>query len=217
MAAQGSTGLRRGSTTAACAAVAARAAFSARPSAACPNPVSMRLRRSASAQFGLALAASRGQIAVATGATCDCAVPRFYGLPGHGLIGIGNVAGGTLTHLRYLRTHPIKRPPIAAGFTKLAKPAAGHRDLHSGRSRADLGALAERLVVLGADAAATKPARAAVGAGEFRARTARCREPLAADIASRAREVTWARLSGETAVEVAGVNRRGGVSAPVGS
>jgi cobalt-precorrin-5B (C1)-methyltransferase len=53
---EGTTGLRRGWTTGACAAAAARAAFSALLSGRFPDPVSIRLPRGARARFALALA-----------------------------------------------------------------------------------------------------------------------------------------------------------------
>jgi cobalt-precorrin-5B (C1)-methyltransferase len=37
--------------------------------------------------------------------------------------------------LKYLRRHPIDRLTIVGGFAKLSKLAAGHLDLHSGRSQ----------------------------------------------------------------------------------
>ncbi len=60
MARDGTRRLRRGWTTGACAAAAARAAFAALLSGRFPDPVSIRLPRGGSARFALALA-ERGE------------------------------------------------------------------------------------------------------------------------------------------------------------
>ena len=60
MAIEGPKALRRGWTTGACAAGAARAAFAALVVGRFPDPVSVRLPRGGTAQFGLALAEIRG-------------------------------------------------------------------------------------------------------------------------------------------------------------
>ena len=59
MAIEGAKALRRGWTTGACAAAAARAAFAALASGRFPDPVSIRLPRGGTAQFALALAEIR--------------------------------------------------------------------------------------------------------------------------------------------------------------
>ena len=59
MAIEGAKALRRGWTTGACAAAAARAAFAALVAGRFPDPVSIRLPRGGTAQFGLALAEIR--------------------------------------------------------------------------------------------------------------------------------------------------------------
>ena len=59
MAIEGAKALRRGWTTGACAAAAARAAFAALATGRFPDPVSIRLPRGGTAQFGLALAEIR--------------------------------------------------------------------------------------------------------------------------------------------------------------
>ena len=162
----------------------------------------------------VARAAGLEHIAAATGATSEQAVQRLYGLPDHALIDMGDFVGATL---RYLGRHPIRQLTIAGGFAKLAKLAAGHLDLHSARSQVDIGALAQMLAELGADAATAEAARAAEGAAEILALAGEKREALARAVAARAREVALATLSGNTAVEVAVVDRQGGFLARVGA
>jgi cobalt-precorrin-5B (C1)-methyltransferase len=161
----------------------------------------------------VARAAGLDQIAAATGGTSERAVQRLYDLPDHALIDMGDFVGGML---KYLRTHPVPRLTIAGGFAKLAKLAAGHLDLNSGRSRVDTAALGEMLATLGAEGPALEGARAAGAAGEVLAAAGAWREPLARLVAARAREVVLATLSGKTRVEVAIVDRDGGFLARIG-
>jgi cobalt-precorrin-5B (C1)-methyltransferase len=161
----------------------------------------------------VARAAGLDHIAAATGATSERAVQLLYDLPDHALIDMGDFVGGMP---KYLRTHPVARLTIAGGFAKLAELAAGHLDLHSGRSRVDTAALGEILATLGADEATPERARAAGGASEILDAAGARREPLARLVAARAREVALATLSGKTAVEVAIVDRNGGFLARVG-
>src|SRR5215469_14086610 len=161
----------------------------------------------------VARAVGLDRIAAATGATSERAVQRLYDLSDYALIDMGDFVGATL---KYLRGHPVARLTIAGGFAKLAKLAAGHLDLHSARSRADTKALAQMLAALGADAAVIDAARSAAGAGEILTRAGGWREALARVVAARAREVALATLSGETAVEVAIVDRQGEIMARVG-
>ena len=161
----------------------------------------------------VARAAGLEHIAAATGATSEQAVQRLYGLPDHALIDMGDFVGATL---KYLRRYPVARLTIAGGFAKLAKLAGGHLDLHSARSRVDIGALAQTLDELGVDASTAGAARAAQGAGEILVLARDKREALARAVAARAREVALATLSGKTAIEVAVVDRRGDFLARVG-
>ena len=161
----------------------------------------------------VARAAGLDHIAAATGATSERAVQRLYDLPDHALIDMGDFVGGTL---KYLRTRPVERLTIAGGFAKLAKLAAGHLDLHSARSRVDTAALGQMLAALGAGEPILESARAAGGAGEILAAAGTWQEPLARLVATRAREVALATLSGKTELEVAIVDRDGGFLARVG-
>ena len=97
----------------------------------------------------VARAAGLDHIAAATGTTSERAVQRFYALPDHALIDMGDFVGGTL---KYLRRHPVARLTLAGGFAKIAKLAAGHLDLHSSSSQVDLALLCEILAAAGAGA-----------------------------------------------------------------
>lgn len=162
----------------------------------------------------VARAAGLDHIVAATGATSERAMQRLYDLPDHALIDMGDFAGATL---KYLRRHPVPGLTIAGGFAKLAKLAAGHLDLHSGRSRVDSKALTETLAELGADATVVGAARSAASGGEVLALAGDKRQALARSVAARAREVALATLTGRIAVEVAIIDRQGEFLARVGA
>ena len=162
----------------------------------------------ASIQRGIdvARAAGCGHLVAATGATSEAAAQRLHGLPDQALIDMGDFVGGTL---KYLRRHPVPRLTIAGGFAKISKLAAGHLDLHSGRSRVDVDRLADLLAGLGAAADRVARARRAAGAGELLAQAGRYRTGLADAVARRARDQAVATLDGGIAVEVAIFDRAG--------
>jgi cobalamin biosynthesis protein CbiD len=114
--------LRRGWTTGACAAAAARAAYGAWCSGVFPDPVTITLP-------------SGGVPDVAV----TIAIPGGAALAERTMNGRLGIVGGML---KYLRRHPVPRITVAGGFAKLAKLAAGHLDLHSARSRIDPGGIA---------------------------------------------------------------------------
>ncbi len=161
----------------------------------------------------VARAAGLEHLAAATGSTSEKAVQRLYDLPETALIDMGDFVGGTL---KYLRRHPVPRLTLAGGFAKLAKLAAGHLDLHSGRSRIDAAALALMLEQLGCDAAAIAAARAAGGAGEVLALAGARRGELARRVAGAAREVALATLAGGVDVDVVVFDRQGEALARAG-
>ena len=161
----------------------------------------------------VARAAGLDHIAASTGATSERAVQVLYELPEQALIDMGDFVGATL---KYLRRRPVGRLTLAGGFAKFAKLAAGHLDLHSARSRVDVAGLAALLAELGADAAIVEAARRAAGAGEVLAIAGEHGKALADAVAMRAREVALATLAGETAIEVAIVDRGGHFLARVG-
>jgi cobalt-precorrin-5B (C1)-methyltransferase len=162
----------------------------------------------------VARAAGLDHVAAATGAISERAVQLLYDLPEHALIDMGDFVGGTL---KYLRRHPVAHLTLAGGFAKLAKLAAGHLDLHSSRSRVDAVALARLLGETGADEAALAAARRSESASEILEIAGDRRAALAEAVARRAREVALATLSGDTAVEVAIVDRAGSFLARVGA
>ena len=161
----------------------------------------------------VARAAGLDHLAAATGTTSEKAVQRLYGLPDHALIDMGDFVGGTL---KYLRRHPVPRLTLAGGFAKLAKLAAGHLDLHSSRSRIDPAMLARLLAEAGAAPEMVAAAARRESAAEILDLAGGYRTPLAETVARRAREVALATLSGDIAVEVAIIGRRGAFLARIG-
>lgn len=82
----------------------------------------------------VARAAGHTHVAGCTGSTSEKTVVAEYGLPEEALLDMGDFAGAVL---KYIRRHPVGRLTICGGFAKLSKLAAGHLDLHSGRSQVD--------------------------------------------------------------------------------
>jgi len=163
----------------------------------------------------VARAAGITHIAGATGSTSEAAVKRLYGLPDIALIDMGDFVGGLL---KYLRRHPVPRLTIAGGFGKLAKLAQGQLDLHSGKSRVEIAALAQGLKELGAPTEIIAAAVQANGASEaLAAATPEFAPALARQIAHRARETVLATLSGGMAVDVAIFDRHGNLLAHAGA
>lgn len=146
-----------------------------------------------------------------TGSTSEAAVQKLYGLPEEALLDMGDFAGGLL---KYLRLHPLPRLTLAGGFGKLCKLAAGHLDLHSGRSQVNFDLLAEVLAELGASAGLVAEARGANTAKQALELAITENLPLADAVAARARQTALGVLTGkqgkvETAVEVLVFDRAG--------
>lgn len=154
----------------------------------------------------VARAAGLRHVAGATGSVSEAAVQRLYGLPDQALIDMGDFAGGLLKHLR---RHPVPRLTIAGGFGKLAKLAAGHLDLHSGRSRVDPAFLADLLARLGADAALVERARTADSAAQVLDLASVAGLPLANAVAEGARRVAAGVAGPKTAIEILVFDRGG--------
>ncbi|MDS1271022.1 cobalt-precorrin-5B (C(1))-methyltransferase [Lipingzhangella sp. LS1_29] len=95
----------------------------------------------------VARAAGYRHVAGCTGSTSEQVAAELYGLPEDALLDMGDFAGAVL---KYVRRHPVPRLTIAGGIGKLAKLAAGHLDLHSGRSQVDLSHLAQLATQAGA-------------------------------------------------------------------
>jgi cobalt-precorrin-5B (C1)-methyltransferase len=149
-------------------------------------------------------------IAASTGRTSERAVQRLYTLQDAALIEMGNFAGGLL---KYLRRYPVPRLTLAGGFAKISKRAAGHRDLHSGCSRADLAGLSTHLMEMGVKEEAISVLPTA-SAGAFLNFAQARNLPLADRIAGEARHVALDALDtdGETSdmlVEVTILGRGG--------
>ena len=124
-------------------------------------------------------------IAASTGRTSERGVQKLHGLADAALVEMGDFAGGLL---KYLRRYPVPRLTLAGGFAKISKLAAGHLDLHSGRSRVDLSRLSTHLVEMGADEEAVFAL--AVGSAGALLNFARAHDlPLADRIAEEARQV----------------------------
>ncbi|AXK36405.1 cobalt-precorrin-5B (C(1))-methyltransferase [Streptomyces armeniacus] len=157
----------------------------------------------------VARAAGRTHLAGCTGSTSERAVVAEYGLPEDALLDMGDFAGAVL---KYVRRHPVERLTICGGFAKLSKLAAGHLDLHSGRSQVDKGFLAELARNGGADEAlATEVANANTGLAALELCAARG-VPLGDLVAAAARESALAVLRGApVAVDVLCVDRAGAV------
>lgn len=97
----------------------------------------------------VARALGHTHVAGCTGSTSERVITQLYGLPETSLLDMGDFAGAVLKHLR---RHPVDRLTICGGFAKLSKLAAGHLDLHSGRSQVDLPLLASLAREAGGDA-----------------------------------------------------------------
>ncbi|MGF1628808.1 MAG: cobalt-precorrin-5B (C(1))-methyltransferase [Kiloniellaceae bacterium] len=144
--------------------------------------------------------------AACTGSTSEAAVQRLYGLPDSALLDMGDFAGGLL---KYLRRHPLPRLTLAGGFGKLCKLAAGHLDLHSGRSQVDFDLLAATLAGLGAAPTLQDEARRANTAKQVLDLAAAAGLPLADAVAAQARAAALALLDGATEIEVLIFDRTG--------
>ena len=154
----------------------------------------------------VARAGGTAHAAACTGSTSEAAVQRLYDLPETALLDMGDFAGGLL---KYLRRHPLPRLTIAGGFGKLCKLAAGHLDLHSGRSQVDFDLLAEILERLGAELQLLAETRNANTAKQVLDLASEAGLPLADAVATRARDTALGVLDGETEVEVLIFDRGG--------
>ncbi|MEV8567689.1 cobalt-precorrin-5B (C(1))-methyltransferase [Streptomyces sp. NPDC051322] len=157
----------------------------------------------------VARAAGHTHVAGCTGSTSERTVVAEYGLPLDALLDMGDFAGAVL---KYVRRHPVDRLTLCGGFAKLSKLAAGHLDLHSGRSQVDkvfLAALARRG---GADEAlSAEIAGANTGLAALQLCTA-AGVPLGDLVAAKARDEALSVLRGApVAVDVLCIDRAGNV------
>jgi cobalt-precorrin-5B (C1)-methyltransferase len=157
----------------------------------------------------VARAAGRTHVAGCTGSTSERVVAELHGLPEDALLDMGDFAGAVL---KYLRRHPVPRLTIAGGVGKLAKLADGHLDLHSGRSRVDLGFLAGLALAAGADDALAGRVRGANTALEALRECEAAGVPLGDLVAAGARRTAEGVLRGaDVAVDVVVIDRAGTV------
>jgi cobalt-precorrin-5B (C1)-methyltransferase len=106
---------------------------------------------------------------------------------------MGDFAGAVL---KYLRRHPVPRLTIAGGFAKMSKLAAGHLDLHSGRSQIDTEFLADLACRVGAAPALAASIRAS-GTGLSALQLCQAKGvPLGDAVAVAARDAALAVLRG---------------------
>ncbi|MEV7871170.1 cobalt-precorrin-5B (C(1))-methyltransferase [Streptomyces sp. NPDC088124] len=157
----------------------------------------------------VARAAGRRHVAGCTGSTSEKTVRAVHGLPEDALLDMGDFAGAVL---KYIRRHPVDRLTLCGGFAKLSKLAAGHLDLHSGRSQVNKAFLAELASAAGADAAlAARVAESNTGLEALRLCEA-AGVALGDAVAVRARAEALAVLRGApVAVDVICVDRAGAV------
>ncbi|MGW7516848.1 cobalt-precorrin-5B (C(1))-methyltransferase [Streptomyces sp. NPDC054796] len=157
----------------------------------------------------VARAAGRTHLAGCTGSTSERTVVAEYGLPEDALLDMGDFAGAVL---KYVRRHPVPRLTVCGGFAKLSKLAAGHLDLHSGRSQVDKGFLASLARDGGADdALVSSVAEANTGLAALQLCAARG-VPLGDLVATAARDQALGVLRGApVAVDVLCVDRAGTV------
>jgi cobalt-precorrin-5B (C1)-methyltransferase len=154
----------------------------------------------------VARAGGLDHVAGCTGSTSEAAVQALYGLPDGAMLDMGDFAGGLL---KYLRAHPLPRLTLGGGFGKISKLAAGHLDLHSGRSQVDLDRLADLIGELGGTAALADQVRGANTANQVLELARQAGLPLADAVAQRAQATALGVLNGETAVEVLIFDRKG--------
>ncbi|MFF8691036.1 cobalt-precorrin-5B (C(1))-methyltransferase [Streptomyces sp. NPDC015144] len=157
----------------------------------------------------VALAAGLTHVAGCTGSTSERTVVAEYGLPEIALLDMGDFAGAVL---KYIRRHPVDRLTVCGGFAKLSKLAAGHLDLHSGRSQVDKPFLARLARRGGADEAlAAEVAVANTGLEALRLCLARG-VPLGDLVAVTARDEALSVLRGApVSVDVVCIDRAGTV------
>jgi cobalt-precorrin-5B (C1)-methyltransferase len=150
-------------------------------------------------------------VAACTGSTSEQTVLREYALPQTALLDMGDFAGAVL---KYLKRHPIPRLTIAGGFAKLSKLAAGHLDLHSGRSQVDLPLLAGLARQAGGDDAVCRAVTSANTGLEALQRCAAAGVPLGDAVAVRARDEALAVVRGAAtpvSIDVICIDRAGTV------
>ena len=157
----------------------------------------------------VARAVGHAHVAGCTGSTSERVAIAEHSLPDDALLDMGDFAGAVL---KYLRRHPIERLTIAGGFAKLSKLAAGHLDLHSGRSQVDLAFLAGLAREGGGDERLSAAVAAANTGLEAALLCRKAGVPLGDLVAERARDVALGVLRGApVTVDVLCIDRSGTV------
>lgn len=100
----------------------------------------------------VALAAGQRHLAACTGSTSEAVARARFDLPDLALLDMGDFAGAVLKYLRSPAGAACERLTLCGGVAKFSKLAAGHLDLHSGRSSIDPQHLAELAASAGASA-----------------------------------------------------------------
>lgn len=163
----------------------------------------------ASIHRGIDVARSAGRLHVAgcTGSTSERVITDLHGLAEDALLDMGDFAGAVL---KYLRRHPVPRLTIGGGIGKLAKLAAGHLDLHSGRSQVDFAALAAMVRETGGSEELAERVRESNTALESLGHCQEAGVPLGDAIAERSRRTAVEVLrEAPIAVDVVVIDRAG--------
>lgn len=157
----------------------------------------------------VARAAGQGHVAACTGSTSERVVKELHGLPEVALIDMGDFAGAVL---KRLRRHPVARLTLCGGFAKLSKLAAGHLDLHSGRSRVNPEQLAQLAEAAGGPSELGVLIRASGTALGALQAAADVGFPLGDVVAGAARDVALGILqAAPVVVDVVCIDRAGGI------
>lgn len=155
----------------------------------------------------VARALGHTHVAGCTGSTSESVVMAEYHLPETSLLDMGDFVGAVLKHLR---RHPVDRLTICGGFAKLSKLAAGHLDLHSGRSHVDLPLLASLAAAAGAPEDLVKAIRGANTGLEALRLSQAAGIGLGDAVAHAARDAALATLKGApVSVDVVCIDRAG--------
>ncbi|MDV7338427.1 cobalt-precorrin-5B (C(1))-methyltransferase [Terasakiella sp. A23] len=153
----------------------------------------------------VAKATGINHIAACTGSTSEKTAVSMYGFEESALIDMGDFAGGVL---KYLRKQPIDKLTLCGGFAKFCKLAQGEMDLHSSRSRVDLSKLAGWMEEAGGADLVERVKTANTGLEVIE--LARDHDiPLGDLVATRAKEVARAVVSGHCEIEIILINRKG--------
>ncbi|CAK0774187.1 Cobalt-precorrin-5B C(1)-methyltransferase [uncultured Gammaproteobacteria bacterium] len=142
-----------------------------------------------------------------TGKTSEEGARAFYpDLPEVAVIDVGDFMGALL---KYLRRNPVERVIIAGGFAKLSKLAAGHLNLHSGRSEVDFEALAGLVRMVGGTSEQVAAARTANTAMAVLEMAREAGLPLATVVAAKAWYVASQAVYQRLEVEIMVFDRAG--------